>query len=242
LDAGNAASPEPPCNPPWTSGPSPVLLPGAPAEVRVRISREPAHTPKPSPAAAPAFKGRRTAGSRTPLHAVVLPMHAPAPERPPALARAARPCAAQQFPQSLPTAQHHRALPSRPERHQAEGCRGQPPGAPPAAVPRRYPTHLRPQNRTLVLPRSFPRPSPAARTSELAGFCPPAPGSRPGDYIANTKFFPGSLLQKVNSNSKTLWLVLVNFVENHRKIIQMQDQFCGVRGKLFYNFCYSGLS
>jgi hypothetical protein len=76
-------------------------------------------------------------------------------------------------------------------------------------------------NRAPLAPRSPPCPSPANPGGELAGFCPPAPASRPRDYIAKRRFFPRASLQKVNSNSKTLWLILVNCVENHRKLIKM---------------------
>jgi hypothetical protein len=62
--------------------------------------------------------------------------------------------------------------------------------------------------------------------------CPTARG-----HIAKEKIFPGSLLQKVNSNSKTLyfakknsktlWLLLVNCVENHRKSEKCKTNFVG---------------
>jgi hypothetical protein len=38
------------------------------------------------------------------------------------------------------------------------------------------------------------------------------------------------------------WLILVNCIENRRKIRKMQGQFCWIRCELSYNFCYSGLS
>jgi hypothetical protein len=127
--------------------------------------------------------------------------YAPAPECPPALARAARSCAVQQFPHGLPTAQHHRALPARPERRQAEGRRGQPPWAPPAG---RYPALSHPPaapNRTLVPPRSPPCPSPTKPGGGSPEFGQPTPASRPRGYIAKTKIFPRASLQKGNSNS-----------------------------------------
>jgi hypothetical protein len=46
----------------------------------------------------------------------------------------------------------------------------------------------------------------------------PAPANRAQDHIGKQNFFPGSLLQKVNSNSKSDFVILVNFVENQRKI------------------------
>jgi hypothetical protein len=55
----------------------------------------------------------------------------------------------------------------------------------------------------------------------LAGIWPDRRFPAAKDYIAKKKNFSGAQLQKVNSNSKTLWLFLVNFVENHRKIRKM---------------------
>jgi hypothetical protein len=91
-------------------------------------------------------------------------------------------------------------------------------------------------------PLTIPSPSPARNRSEPPEFGQPRRPPRPGDDIANPEIFPGSLLQKRNSNSKTLWLILVNCVENHRKIEKMQKKICWIRCELSYNFCYSGLS
>jgi hypothetical protein len=60
--------------------------------------------------------------------------------------------------------------------------------------------------------------------------------------IAKEELFPGALVQKETPIVKTVLLFLVNCVENHRKFRKMQGQFCSIRGELFYNFCYSGLS
>jgi hypothetical protein len=120
-----------------------------------------------------------------------------------------------------PTAQHHRVLPARPERCQAEGRRGQPPGALPAAVPRPLLPTCGPQNQTLSTPRPFPSPPPAKPRRGSPEFGPPAPASRPRDHIASIKFIPGSFLQNGNSNSVAFFLILVNCVENHREIRKM---------------------
>jgi hypothetical protein len=56
---------------------------------------------------------------------------------------------------------------------------------------------------------------------ELTGIGSPAPASRPKGYIAKPSFFPRASLQKVNSNSKSDFLFLVNCVENPRKIGKM---------------------
>jgi hypothetical protein len=44
---------------------------------------------------------------------------------------------------------------------------------------------------------------------------------RPRVCIAKAKIFPRASLQKCNSISKSEWLILVNCVENHRKIRKM---------------------
>jgi hypothetical protein len=60
--------------------------------------------------------------------------------------------------------------------------------------------------------------------------------------IAKEELFPGASVQKETPIVKLFWLILVNCVENHRKIRKMQSQFCSINGELFYNLCYSGLS
>jgi hypothetical protein len=49
-------------------------------------------------------------------------------------------------------------------------------------------------------------------------FAPPAPAGRPRGHIAKQNFFPGAFLQIGNSNSEVIFLILVNYVENRRKI------------------------
>jgi hypothetical protein len=77
-----------------------------------------------------------------------------------------------------------------------------------------------------VTHRSFPYPPRPESGGASPEFAQPAPTTAPRDYIAKAKIFPGSLLQKVNSNSKVSLLILVNCVENHRKMGKMQNQFC----------------
>jgi hypothetical protein len=60
--------------------------------------------------------------------------------------------------------------------------------------------------------------------------------------IAKEKLIPGALLQKETPIVKAVLLIFLNCVENHRKLIKMQDQFCWIPGELYYNFCYSSLS
>jgi hypothetical protein len=114
-----------------------------------------------------------------------------------------------------------------------------PPWPPTSCSPESPPPCPTPQIEPLVtldLLPVLPRPRAPASSSELAH--PRRPAASKG-HIAKPTFFPGSLLQKVNSNSKTLWLFLVNCVENRRKIRKMQNQFCWIRCELSYNFCYS---
>jgi hypothetical protein len=53
---------------------------------------------------------------------------------------------------------------------------------------------------------------------------------------------PGACAKVGFSNSTCLLMNLVNSVENRRKIIKMQIQFCWIPGEKYYNFCYSFLS
>jgi hypothetical protein len=93
-----------------------------------------------------------------------------------------------------------------------------------------------------VSPSTSSRPSLAKPSGGSPEFGLPALASRAQDHIAKPTFFPGSLLQKVNSNSKRDFLILVNCVENHTKTGKMQNQFCWILDELYYNFCYLGLS
>jgi hypothetical protein len=63
----------------------------------------------------------------------------------------------------------------------------------------------KPANRALATQGPSParaRPAPAGGWPEFGRTAAARP---PRDYIAKLRFFPRSLLQKVNSNSKTLW-------------------------------------
>jgi hypothetical protein len=93
-----------------------------------------------------------------------------------------------------------------------------------------------------MTPSPSPRPSLAKPGGGSPEFGRTAAARPPRGYIAKEKIFPRAFLQKVNSISKTLWLILVNFVENHSKTRKTQGQFFWIRGELFYNFFYSGLS
>jgi hypothetical protein len=98
------------------------------------------------------------------------------------------------------------------------------PPAPPLTGP--LPSPAEPPNRAPVTPSPSPRPSLAKPDGGSPEFGRTAAARPPRGYIAKEKIFPRASLQKVNSISKTLWLILVNFVENHRKIRKMQGQFC----------------
>jgi hypothetical protein len=63
--------------------------------------------------------------------------------------------------------------------------------------------------------------SQAKGATGVAQFRRAAPAGLPMDHIAKIEIFPGTLLQKRNSNSKSEWLILVNCVGNHRKIRKM---------------------
>jgi hypothetical protein len=51
--------------------------------------------------------------------------------------------------------------------------------------------------------------------------------------------FQGPWLQNRISNSTCVLQILVKFVENHRKLREMQNQFCWIPGEKYYKFCYS---
>jgi hypothetical protein len=128
----------------------------------------------------------------------------------------------------------HRLLgrsPAGPSRTAAElpGCRR-------PALHRRFPTHLRPQNRSMVSPSTFSTHPPAESPTGVAQFRRAAPAGRPRDHIAKQKFFSRASLQLVTQIVKVLWLFLVNCVENRRKIRKNQNKFCWIRCELSYNF------
>jgi hypothetical protein len=83
------------------------------------------------------------------------------------------------------------------------------------------------------------RPAPADGWPE---FGRTAAGRPPRDYIAKERIFSGASPQKGNSNSKVIWLFLVNCVGNWRKLGKMQNQFCWVRCEISHNCYYFFLS
>jgi hypothetical protein len=105
---------------------------------------------------------------------------------------------------------------------------------PPAASPLNPIPQIGPRA-PLAPPRVLPWPSPAASSPESSS---PRRPTAQGPHCKRY-FFPRASLQKVNSNSTSAWLKLVNCVENHRKIRKFQTQFCWIRGEISYNFCYS---
>jgi hypothetical protein len=177
---GNAASPEPPYNPPWTSGPFPS------SGARASPGASSAHPPVPRGCA-----GRLKKGARP------LTVTHPAPPRPPELAvgTGARRC------QTLPTVDS--AVSSSPNprlptplkpRHstplllRSRARRRRAPGAQPA-VP--LPAALSPPantpNRPLVGRRPFPSPSPANSGDQPAGISPEPRRQRPQGLHCETQ-------------------------------------------------------
>jgi hypothetical protein len=69
-----------------------------------------------------------------------------------------------------------------------------------------------------------------------------AAGRPPRGHIAKGRFFPGASAQKYNSNCKVTFLLLVNCVENHRKLRKIQNQFSWILCEVSYNFRYCRLS
>jgi hypothetical protein len=115
------------------------------------------------------------------------------------------------------------------------GHRAWPP-APPLAGP--FPAATEHGNRS---PRTQ-GPSPARARPTSAGGWPEfgrtAAGRPPGTTLQKKESFQGPHCERVTQIVKVLWLFLVNYLENCRKIGKMQNQFCWVRGELSYNFCY----
>jgi hypothetical protein len=133
-------------------------------------------------------------------------------------------------------------VPHRPElrrRRDSSGCCC---GVPPPATPGCTSRPNKPPNRTLVTSSTFSAHPPAETPTGVAQFRRALPAGPPRGDIANLEIFPGSDSQKVTQIVKADSLNLVNCVENHRKFRKMQGQFCWIRGELFYNFLYSGLS
>jgi hypothetical protein len=125
---------------------------------------------------------------------------------------------------------------------------------PQAPPPLQTPAGIKPRDSSGLPPPAPGRSRPPVRRN-LAG-PPPAGAWGPNckgatlseGLSANQRLFGKTpilsrpLLQKVNSNSIVIWLILVNCVEHHRKIIKMQNQFFWINGESYYNFCYSCLS
>jgi hypothetical protein len=114
-----------------------------------------------------------------------------------------------------------------------------PPACPPHQ-PLLAPT--KPAIRPLATPRPPPRRPRPVPPPTLAGFRPEPRRPCPRDHIAEQNFFSRAFLQFGNSNSKVIFLILVNCVENRRKIRKMQNQFCWIRCEISHNCCYSCLS
>jgi hypothetical protein len=87
-------------------------------------------------------------------------------------------------------------------------------------------------------PRSLPHPPPAKLRRASPELCSTCAGRPPRGHIAKGNFFSRVFLQRGNSNSKLIFLFLVNCIENRRKIRKMQNQFCWILCELSYNVCY----
>jgi hypothetical protein len=145
-------------------------------------------------------------------------------------------------PQGLPNRPAPTAPPPRPDHSRTKAFRG---GARWPPVAGRAPVLPHPStatNRLSVSPSTFPTHPPTESLTGVSQFRRAAPAGPPRNHIAKEKIFPRASLQKYISNSVAVFLILVNCVRKRRKISKMQNQFCWVRGKLSYNFCYSVLS
>jgi hypothetical protein len=71
------------------------------------------------------------------------------------------------------------------------------------------------------------RPSLAKPGGGSPEFGFPAPAGHPKGDIAKKSIFPRVFLQKGISNSVGVFLILVNWVENHRKIGKCKANFVG---------------
>jgi hypothetical protein len=125
---------------------------------------------------------------------------------------------------------------------------------PPAPPPLRTPTGIKPRDSSGPPPPAPDRSRPPVRRN-LAE--PPSAGARGPNFkeatlseglsanqglFGKTPILSRAPAAKCNSNSKAIWLFLVNCVESRRKIRKMQNQFCWIRGEKSHNFCYSRLS
>jgi hypothetical protein len=130
---------------------------------------------------------------------------------PPALARA-HPLPS--LPRICPLQRAPAAPAALPAAAAAPGCRHTPP--PKSPLPRPTPQ---------TEPLATPRPSPVLSQPRTPASSPNSGEQyrclRPRGNIAKVKIFPGSFLQKCNSNSVVILLFLVNCVENDIKIRKM---------------------
>jgi hypothetical protein len=249
LNAENASCSAPPVRAmPWTSGLSPVLLPGAPAKA-ARALRGSRPTPQHSRAMLPLPRPPIKATHQRPVRARhCQPQHAPAScpctsSRAPPFSSSCRPV--QRLPSS-PTQLPNRSAPPRPLPDRSttgvEPHRSQPAWAPPAGRPPVFSHPSAATNRTLVTSSTFSTHPAAETPTGVAQFRRVTPAGPPRDHIAKRNFFPRASLQLITQIVKVLWLYLVNCVENHRKLGKMQNQFFWILCELSYNFCYSCLS
>jgi hypothetical protein len=128
-----------------------------------------------------------------------------------------------------------RALPTSPPLAGTGSRGGHLPG-PPACPPSRLllaPTE--PPNRPLATLRPFPRRPRPDLPRPSPEFPAGPPPDAPRGYIAKNLLFSRASLQKVNSNSRSDFLILVNCVD-HIKIGKIRNQFCWIHGELSYNF------
>jgi hypothetical protein len=119
------------------------------------------------------------------------------------------------------------------------GHRAWPPAPPLAGL---LPTPSNPQNRPLGTQGPFParaRPAPAGGWPEFGRTAAARP---PGTTLQRGSSSRGLDCKTATEIVFGFLLILVNCIENHRKIRKMQTQFYWIRCELCYNFCYSGLS
>jgi hypothetical protein len=133
-------------------------------------------------------------------------------------------------------------LPAEPHHASTAGSRGHrawPPAPPLAGF---LPTPSNPRNRPLGTQGPSParaRPAPAGGWLEFGRTAAARP---PGTTLQRRKSSQGPCCKSATPIVKVSWLILVNCIENRRKIRKIQGQFCWIRCELSYNFCYSGLS
>jgi hypothetical protein len=148
----------------------------------------PQHPRRHVPAAAPAFKGRRTAFSR-PASARRCPARSRAP--PPLALVVAVQCLLVVL-HGLPNFPSATAPPPRPEPCQTEPHRGQPPWAPAAGRSPVLPHTSTATNRSMVSPSTFSTHPPAESPPEWLNSGEPRRPAAPGTTLQNRSFFRGS--------------------------------------------------